>query len=90
MAMSSDDATSKVLIDRLNARLPRMLELQGRVDKGEPLADTDLEFMKDMLDDANLSQHYVAQHPDLQPLASRLVSLYGQIVQKAMDNEPRR
>jgi hypothetical protein len=29
----------------------------------------------------------VARHPELQPLASRLVSLYGQIVEKAMENE---
>jgi hypothetical protein len=85
--MSDEYAVSKVLLDRLNARLPRMLELQQRVDAGAKLDDGDFEFLKDLVEDANLSHQYVARHPELQPLASRLVSLYGQIVEKAMENE---
>lgn len=88
--MSDDDATSKAMLDRLNARLPRMLELQKRVDGGAPLEDTDLEFLKDMLEDANRGQHFVAQHPQLHSLAGQMVSLYAQIVQKAVENEGRR
>ena len=85
--MSDDDATSKALLDRLNNRLPRMLELQKRVDAGARLEDTDLEFLKDMLEDANRSQHFIAQHPELHSVAGQLVSLYGRIVQRAVDNE---
>ncbi|MGO4549690.1 hypothetical protein AB4059_01100 [Lysobacter sp. 2RAF19] len=87
--MSDEYAVSKVLLDRLNARLPRMLELQQRVDAGTKLDDGEFEFLKDLVEDANLSHQYVARHPELQPLASRLVSLYGQIVEKAMENESR-
>jgi len=85
--MHDDDATSKALIDRLNARLPRMLELQRRVDGGARLEDTDIDYLKDMLEDANRSRAYIARHPDLQPLAGQLVSLYGHIVQRATENE---
>ena len=85
--MSDENATSKVLLDRLNARLPRMLELQRRVDAGAKLDEGEFEFLKDLVEDANLSHQYVARHPDLQPLAGRLVSLYGQIVEKALENE---
>ena len=85
--MSDENATSKVLLDRLNARLPRMLELQRRVDAGAKLDEGEFEFLKDLVEDANLSHQYVARHPELQPLAGRLVSLYGQIVEKALENE---
>ncbi len=85
--MSDDFATSKVLLDRLNARLPRMLELQRRVDAGAKLDEGQFEFLKDLVEDANLSHQYVARHPELQPLAGRLVSLYAQIVAKALENE---
>ena len=85
--MSDDFAISKVLLDRLNARLPRMLDLQRRVDAGARLDEGEFEFLKDLVEDANLSHQYVARHPDLQPLAGRLVSLYGQIVSKALENE---
>jgi hypothetical protein len=85
--MTDENATSKVLLDRLNARLPRMLELQRRVDAGAKLDEGEFEFLKDLVEDANLSHQYVARHPDLQPLAGRLVSLYGQIVAKALENE---
>ena len=87
--MSDENATSKVLLDRLNARLPRMLELQRRVEAGAKLEEGEFEFLKDLVEDANLSHQYVARHPDLQPLAGRLVSLYGQIVGKALENESR-
>ena len=87
--MYDDDATSKALLDRLNDRLPRVLDLQRRVDAGAKLEDTDIDYLKDMLDDAHRSQSFVARHPDLHPLASRLVSLYAQIVGKAVDNETR-
>ena len=85
--MSDDDATSKVLLDRLNARLPRMLALQRRVDGGARLDEGDFEFLKALIEDANLSHQYIARHPELQPLAGQLVSLYGQIVAKATENE---
>jgi hypothetical protein len=85
--MSDENATSKVLLDRLNARLPRMLELQRRVEAGAKLEEGEFEFLKDLVEDANLSHQYVARHPDLQPLAGRLVSLYGEIVAKALENE---
>jgi len=86
--MTDEYATSKVLLDRLNGRLPRMLELQRRVETGKKLDDGDFEFLKDLVEDANLSHQYVARHPELQPLAGRLVSLYSQIVTKALENEP--
>ena len=47
----TDTGTSQALLDRLvHSRLPRTLELKQRVDAGDRLTDTDLEFLKDLLE----------------------------------------
>ena len=48
----SDEATEKALVDRLNDRLPRVLELKERVDRGARMSDADIAFLKEMVDDA--------------------------------------
>ena len=85
----SDEATEKALVDRLNDRLPRVLELKERVDRGARMSDADIAFLKEMVDDAQRSQSFIARHPDLHQLAGEVVSLYAQIMQKAMENESR-
>lgn len=85
----SDEATEKVLVDRLNDRLPRVLDLKKRVDGGARVSDADIAFLREMIDDARRSQSFIAQHPDLHHLAGEVVSLYSQITQKAIENEQR-
>lgn len=85
----TDEATEKVLLDRLNDRLPRILDLKQRVDGGARMSDADIAFLKEMIDDARRSQSFIAQHPDLHHLAGEVVSLYVQIKQKAIENETR-
>jgi hypothetical protein len=85
----SDEATEKALVDRLNDRLPRILELKERVDRGARMSDADIAFLKDMVEDAQRSQSFIVRHPDLHQLAGEVVSLYAQIMQKAMENESR-
>lgn len=82
-------ATEKALIDRLNDRLPRILELKERVDSGARMSDADIAFLKDMIDDARRSQSFIARHPDLHHLAGEVISLYAKIMQKAIENEQR-
>ena len=85
----SDEATEKVLVDRLNDRLPRVLDLKKRVDGGARMSDADIAFLREMVDDARRSQSFIAQHPDLHHLAGEVVSLYSQITRKAIENEQR-
>jgi hypothetical protein len=80
--------TTQALLERLvHWRLPRMLELKQRVDAGERLTDPDLEFLKDVLEDAQSGQQFIVRHPELHELAGRLVLLYEDIVKKAVENE---
>ncbi len=77
-----------VLIQRLESqRLPRLLEIKGRVDQGERLSDHDLHFLQEVLTDASRAAPMVANHPELADLAGKVTSLYHEITEQALANE---
>ena len=86
---SKDDAgTIQVLLERLEKwRLPRALELKARVDAGERLNDSDIQFLKNVFEDASTVQRMAAKNPKYQPLVSQMMSLYDEITRKALENE---
>lgn len=85
---SKDAGTIQVLLERLNSeRLPRLLDLKGKVDRGERLEEHDMEFLKRVLEDAGGAQKLAAKHSEFQELVGRLISLYGEITRKGLENE---
>jgi hypothetical protein len=87
---TSDAGTIQVLLNRLNEqRLPHALSLKDKVDRGETLDDYDIQFLKDVLEDAHGALALADRNPEFQPLVSRLLALYGDITSKAVDNEPK-
>jgi iron complex outermembrane receptor protein len=56
----------------------------------EKLDSYDMEFLEAVLEDASGAQPLMAKHPELQPLVSQLVSLYGSITTKALENEQKK
>lgn len=85
---SNDAGTIQVLLERLNTqRLPRALDLKSRVDRGECLADYDLEFLQNVLTEARSAQSLIARHPEYHDLVGRLISLYGEITRQGLENE---
>ena len=83
-----DTGVIEALLRRLNDfRLPRMLDLKKVVDRGDPIGQTDMEFLERVLEDAQTARGLFDRHPELQPLVARLTNLYHDIVTKALENE---
>ena len=85
---SDDTGVILALMQRFNEqRLPQMLEMKKRVDAGECLGEHDLSVLEKVFSDANHVLPLLEKHPDLQPVASRAVSLYKEITTRALENE---
>ena len=85
---SDDQGVIQALLERLNEfRLPRLLRLKERVDAGEALADEDLGFLHEVLEDAERAKPIIDRHPEYQDMVARVVRLYADITAKALENE---
>ena len=89
MAQSSEDTgVILALMQRFNEqRLPQTLALKKRVEQGECLSEYDIAFLEKVFSDANHVLPLIDKHPELQSIATRAVSLYKEITEKALENE---
>lgn len=89
MTENSEDAgVITVLLQRLEKkRLPRALDLKEKVDRGETLNDNDIAFLERVFHDANKLGPLLDRHHEYQDLVSQVVQLYGEITEKALENE---
>jgi hypothetical protein len=77
-----------MLLERLETqRLPRALELKKRVDRGERLSENDIHFMETVFSDARMVGPALGRHPEYEKLVGRVVQLYKEIMEKALENE---
>jgi hypothetical protein len=85
---SKDAGMIAVLVERLEKqRLPRALSLKEKVDGGEKLDDFDLAFLDEVFADSAKIRPLLDRHPEYQSLATRMLSLYKEITEKALENE---
>jgi hypothetical protein len=85
---SKDTGLIEVLAKRLETqRLPRALSLKEMVDRGETLAEVDIRFLETVFEDAQRILPLVDRHPEWQDLAGKMIHLYKEITDKALENE---
>ena len=83
-----DDGLIFVLMERFEKiRLPRALSLKEKVDGGAVLDDYDIAFLEEDFSDSNKIKPLLDRHPEYQELATRVLTLYGEITEKALENE---
>jgi hypothetical protein len=85
---SKDAGLIQVLAEQLETkRLPRALSLKEKVDKGETLDELDIRFLEQVFQDAQNIGPLVDRHPEWQELATKMMLLYKEITEKALENE---
>lgn len=85
---SNEDGVILALIKRFEKqRLPRLMELRQKVDRGEVLGNRDIEFLSMVIHDAQQSKHLIDRHPEWQSFCAYVVHLYETITERALQNE---
>jgi len=83
-----DDGIMLALLDRFSKyRLPRLLDIQKTVKNGQPLSDMDIYFLDESLATASRIQNLVDRNPDYEMLYCKIITLYKDITNKALENE---
>jgi hypothetical protein len=83
-----EKGTGQVLLKRLvDQRLPRLLEMKARVDRGEPLSEFDISYLESALQDARHNHRYVIYFPEYADIVGKVAQLYEQITSKALENQ---
>jgi hypothetical protein len=85
---SKDAGLIQVLAEQLESkRLPRALSLKEKVDRGATLGELDIEFLEQVFKDAQSVRTLLERHPECQDLAAKMIQLYKEITDKALENE---
>jgi len=68
-------------------RLPKALALKERIDAGEVLNEADLNFLEQVVTDANTVMPMMKDDPRIAQVGARMLQLYKEITTKALENE---
>ena len=83
-----DEGLIQVLLEKLERqRLPRLFALKEKVDAGESLDNSDLDYLETAIKDARKVIPLIDKHTEYQALAAQVLKLYKDITEKALQIE---
>ena len=86
--VSKEIGVIAVLAKRMvEERLPKALALKERVDRGDVLNELDIAFLEQVIADSGRIRPMMKDNPRVLEVAGRMVSLYKEITDKALENE---
>ena len=89
--VSKQSGVIAVLAKRMvEERLPKALALKERIDRGDVLNELDLQFLEQVVSDANTVKPLMRDDPRVLEVAGRMLELYKEITVKALANEQAR
>jgi hypothetical protein len=79
----------EALLERFEKqRLPRLLDIEMKVEQGEKLDKYDIGFLEEVFSDTKDNEHYLDEADDeIKGIFMKVLSLYKSITQKALENE---
>lgn len=85
---SHDIGVLTALMERLETqRIPRVLDIKEKVDRGDRLDEADQDYMEKIIADAQGVLEMIVDHPEYQEIYARVAGLYEDITSKALENE---
>jgi|AP95_1055475.scaffolds.fasta_scaffold110993_1 hypothetical protein len=89
MDQSEKDAgTIAALMPRLKqTRRPSAKRLLEKVNGGDILSDSDIQFLKRVYEDSRHNQSLLNRHSEYHGLISRFIALYTEIITRGLENE---
>ncbi len=84
-----DKVVLEALFERFEKqRLPRLLDIDKKLEQGSKLDNYDIEFLEEVFSDTKKNEHYLKNADDeLKEIFMKVLSLYKDITKKAMTNE---
>jgi len=92
MDQAEEDAgtIAALMLRMVEHRLPRAQRMLEKVDDGETLSDSDIQFLKRVYKDNRANQALFKRNPGYLGLMSEFIDLYAEIVTKGLENEKTR
>ncbi len=92
MDQAEEDAgTFAALVLRLTeSRIPRAQRMLEKVNDGETLSRSDIQFLKRVYKDNRANQSLFKRNPDYLEFMAEFIDLYAEIITKGLENEKNR
>ncbi|MDJ0879305.1 MAG: hypothetical protein QNI86_11880 [Halieaceae bacterium] len=84
---AEDSATIAVLLERAKNGVPNLLATKERIDGGDTLSDLEIADLEEIFERARHMIHVYDEHPEVQDLVAKIMSLYLHITTQAVKNE---